>query len=74
MPSLDETLASVTENGTVGDSVVALLTTLKARLDDVLSGTTIPPAVQAKIDAIFSASEADKTKLQEAILANTPNE
>lgn len=74
MATLDETLASVTENETVGDSVVALLTSLKARLDEALSGTTLPPSVQAKVDAIFAASEADKTKLQEAILANTPQE
>lgn len=74
MATLDETLASVTDNSTVGDSAVALMASLKTRLDEALSGVTLPPAVQEKVDAIFQASEADKTKLQEAILANTPQE
>lgn len=72
MPTLDETLASVEANATVGGSAVALMTSLKARLDEVLSGVVIPPAVQTKIDAIFNASETDKAALEAAILANTP--
>lgn len=72
--TLDQALESVTSNGTVGDSAVQLMTTLKTRLDEVLSGVVIPPAVQAKVDAIFNASEADKAKIEAAILANTPNE
>jgi hypothetical protein len=47
---------------------------LEKQLRDVLSGDVLPPAVQEKVDAIFNASEADKTKLQDAILANTPQE
>lgn len=74
MATLDETLASVTANATVGGSAVALMASLKARLDDLLSGVTLPPGVQTKIDAIFTASEADKVALEEAILANTPSE
>lgn len=72
--TLDQTLESVTSNGTVGDSIVTLVTSLKKSLDDALAGITLPPAVQAKINAIFEASEADKAKLQEAILANTPSQ
>jgi hypothetical protein len=72
--TLDQALESVTSNGTVGDSAVALMTTLKTRLDEALSGVTLPPAVQAKVDAIFEASEADKAKIEAAILSNTPNE
>ena len=74
MPTLDETLASVEANATVGGSAVALMTTLKTRLDEALSGVTLPPAVQAKVDAIFNASESDKAALEAAILANTPSE
>jgi hypothetical protein len=74
MPTLDETLASVEANATVGGSAVALMTSLKARLDEVLSGVVIPPAVQTKINAIFAASETDKAALEAAILANTPSE
>ncbi len=72
--TLDQTLQSVRDNATVGDSVIALLTDIKKRLDDALSGTTLPPEVQAKVDAIFQASEDDKAKLEAAILANTPSE
>lgn len=74
MATLDQTLDSVTANGTVGGSAVALMTSLKARLDDALSGVTLPATVQAKVDAIFNASEADKASLEAAILANTPSE
>lgn len=74
MATLDETLASVESNGTVGGSAIALMTSLKTRLDEALSGVTLPQAVQAKVDAIFNASEADKAAIEAAILANTPNE
>lgn len=74
MKTLDEVLVSVTENETVGDSIVQLLTSIKKQLDDVLSGANLPAGVQAKVDAIFEASERDKQKLQDAIVANTPNE
>lgn len=74
MATLDQTLASVTENETVGDSIVTLLNSIKTRLDEALSGANLPPAVQAKVDAIFEASERDKQKLADAIVANTPNE
>lgn len=73
MKTLDEVLASVTENATVGDSIVTLLGNIKTQLDEALSGTKLPPAVQAKVDAIFEASEADKKKLEDAIVANTPS-
>lgn len=72
--TIDEALASVTDNETVGGSVVVLLTAIKKRLDDVLSGVSLPPAVQAKVNAIFESSERDKQKLTDAIVANTPNE
>lgn len=74
MATLDETLASVEANATVGGSAVALMATLKTRLDEALSGVTLPPAVQAKVDAIFNTSEADKKTLEDAILAHTPSE
>jgi len=74
MATLDETLASVEANATVGGSAIALLATLKTRLDEALSGVTLPPVVQAKVDAIFNTSESDKVALEAAILAHTPQE
>lgn len=72
--TLDEVLQSVRDNKTVGESAITLLNGLKTKLDEALSGTNLPPAVQAKIDEIFSTSEADKQALQDAITANTPSE
>lgn len=72
MASLDETLAKVTEEGTKDDSLIALFAGLKTQLDEVLSGVVIPPAVQTKVDAIFSGASSNADKVQAAIDANTP--
>lgn len=72
--TLDETLAAVQQNATVGDSAIALLTDIKTQLDEVLSGENLPPSVQAKVDAIFETVSSDTQKLQDAIVANTPAE
>lgn len=72
MASLDETLAAVTQEDTKIDSLIALFAGLQAQLADVLSGTVVAPAVQAKIDAIFSQATASAGKVQAAIDANTP--
>lgn len=72
MASLDDVLNDVTAESTVIDSLVVLLNGIKQQLADALSGTVIPPAVQAKIDAIFTQAEANKTKLSDAVTANTP--
>lgn len=72
MASLDETLAAVTAEDTKVDSIIALLAGLKAQLADVLSGTVVPPAVQAKIDQIFSQATNSAGKIDAAIAANTP--
>lgn len=73
--TLDQVLESVTNNATVGDSAIALLKGIKQQLDAVLaSGGGITPEMQIKVDAIFAASEADKAKLEAAIVENTPAE
>lgn len=71
MASLDETLAAVTEEGTKDDSIIALLNGIKQQLTDALSGASLPPAVQAKVDAIFTQATANSGKIQAAIDANT---
>lgn len=71
MKTLDEVLQKMTEEDTVEDSVIALLTGIKAQLDTILAGG-VTPAQQAKIDEIFAKAEASKAKLEAAILANTP--
>lgn len=71
MATLDDVLAKVTEESTQDDSIIALLQGLKQQLTDALSGATLPPAVQAKVDAVFDKDSANVTKVSEAISANT---
>ena len=68
---LDETLAAVQAESTVDDSIIALLTGIKAQLDAVLAGGLTADA-QAKVDAIFAAAQANSTKVAAAVTANTP--
>lgn len=70
MASLDEVLADVTDESTRIDSLSTLVAGIKKQLDDILAGQ-LPPAVQAKVDAVFAGVEANKGKVQAAIDANT---
>ena len=70
--TLDQILADVTDESTAIDSIVTLITGLKQQVADALAGTTLPPAVQAKVDAIFTAAESNKAKIAAALAANVP--
>jgi nitrogen fixation protein len=72
MADLDQVLTSVTDEDTLIDSVIALLNGVEQQLKDALAGVTLPPGVQAKIDAVFDKVEASKAKVNAAIVANTP--
>lgn len=72
MATLDETLAAVTAEDSKVDSIIALVDGLKKQLADALAGTTLPPAVQAKVDAVFAQATASAGKIDTAITANTP--
>jgi len=72
MATLDETLAAVEAETTADDSIIALLEGLKAQLDEALSGATLPPAVQAKVNAVFSTATNNVAKVTAAVAANTP--
>ena len=69
--TLDEVLAVVTDEDSQIDSLVTLVNGIEQQLKDALSGTTLPPAVQAKVDAVFDAVETNKNKVVAAINANT---
>lgn len=69
--TLDDVLKDVTDESTLDDSIIALLTGIKAQLDAVLAGG-LTPALQAKVDQIFAQAEANKAKVAAAITANTP--
>jgi len=68
MASLDETLAAVTAESTVDDSIIALLQGLAAQI----AAGGLSPADQAKVDAIFSQATANAAKVSAAVTANTP--
>lgn len=72
MATLDEVLAKVREADTKQDSITALLNGLKQQVADLLSGTTIPPSVQAKVDELFEAAKHNVEEIDESITANTP--
>lgn len=72
MATLDQVLADVTAQSTRLDSLAAFIGGLQSQLADALSGTTIAPAVQAKIDQIFATTESNTTKLDAALNTNVP--
>lgn len=71
MATLDEVLADVTAETTKIDSLSVLFAGLEQQLKDALAGTTLSPATQAKVDAVFAAAETNKGKIDAAIAANT---
>lgn len=72
MATLDQIVTDVQDESTQIDGLSTLTAGLKQQLADALAGTTLPPATQAKIDAVFAGVEANKAKIVTAINANTP--
>lgn len=72
MATLDQLVDDVTQENSLIDSISTLLAGIKQQLADALAGTTLPPAAQAKVDAVFQSLEDGKGKLSAAITANTP--
>jgi hypothetical protein len=72
MSTLDDDLAAVEAQSTRLDSINALIVSVKQQLADALSGTTLPPGVQAKVDAVFNALHANDAKIDTALNTNVP--
>lgn len=70
--TLDDVLNDVQSESTVDDSIITLFQGVQSQLAAALANTTIAPADQAKIDAIFSGIEANKAKVAAAVTAGTP--
>jgi uncharacterized protein (UPF0335 family) len=68
--NIDEILADVSDESTQIDSLSTLTAGIKKQLDDITAGS-LPPAVQAKVNALFDAVDANKAKVVSAINANT---
>jgi hypothetical protein len=67
MHTLDEVLAEVTnEQGEIA-SITTLINGLRQQVTDALAGQTIPPPVQAKVDAIFAAAVANNAAIAQAL-------
>jgi hypothetical protein len=45
---------------------------LRKQVEDLLTGETLPPQVQEKVNAIFAAAKAQKEKMKQAIVDNQP--
>ena len=67
MATLDDVVAAVAAEDTVIDSVVTLLTDIKAKLDAAIAGNN-PAALQALSDDIAAQTK----KMADAVVANTP--
>lgn len=72
MATLDAVLQDVTDEATRLDSLSVLITGLRQQVADALAGVTLSPAVQAKVDAIFTQAEANKGKIDVALNAGVP--
>jgi hypothetical protein len=65
--TVDDLVAAVAAEDTVIDSAIAFINGLEQQLADALSGATLPPAVQTKVDALFADINAKKDALATAI-------
>lgn len=72
MASIDDLVAAATQESNDEDSVLAVLVTIQKQLADVLSGATLPPDVQTKVDALFAEAQANSAKLAAAIATPAP--
>jgi len=70
--TIDDILKAVEQERTLEASLITLVNGLQQQLHDALAGVTLPPAVQAKLDAALQNINANSTALSTAIAANTP--
>lgn len=72
MATLQQVQDDMSEETTLIESLSSFIAGLQQQIKDALAGTTLPPAVQAQIDAVFTQAEANKAALTQALAANTP--
>ena len=65
--TLDDIVSKVNDLGSVEDGVVTLLTDIKSKLDAAIASND-----PAKLQALSDSLDAQKQKLADAIVANTP--
>lgn len=67
MATIDQVLSDVQAESTTIASVQAFVAGLRQQLADALANTSVPADVQAKIDQVFDAVEANKVALAGAM-------
>ena len=67
MASLDDIIAEVAKEQTEIGGITALIAGLRQQVADALASQTIPPPLQAKVDAIFAAAQANNAALVQAL-------
>lgn len=67
MATLDQVIEKMADIDTRLDSVAALIAGLRQEVKDALSGATLPPAVQAKVDAVFDSATARVAEIDAAL-------
>ena len=67
MASLDGIIAEVAKEQTEIGGITALIAGLRQQVADALASQTIPPPLQAKVDAIFAAAQANNAALVQAL-------
>ena len=72
LATLDDVIQDMTDETTAIGGISTLITGLQQQLADALSGVTLPPGTQAKIDQIFTAAEANKAALATALATGVP--
>lgn len=72
MASIDDAIAEVAAQNTALGSVKTLITTIEGQLQAALSGASLPPAVQAKVDQLFSSLQSNDQVIADALAAGVP--
>ena len=70
--TIDDLVTEVTAQTTQDESVKTMIVGLRTMLNDVLSGTQLPPAAQQKINDVLSLLQANSAALADAIAAGGP--
>jgi hypothetical protein len=67
MASIDDMAAKIAEVNGTANSVAVFVKELEKRIADVLAGTTLPPAIQQKLDTMFDDLTKGQRTLAQAI-------
>lgn len=72
MATLDEVLAEVAKETTDIGSLTTFIQGLEQQIKDALSGVTLPPDVQTKVDQVFANVTNNDAAIVAAMASNVP--